>query len=281
MRSTQSRERAVSLPRGGVCRRLFLLLGLLFSTSAPALEDLAWEEVGRIPHDPRAFTQGLVYGAGALWESTGRWGHSSLRRIDPVEGRVLKRVGLPSRLFGEGLALVGERLYQLTWRSGEGRIYDLKLRLRGTFSLAPLREGWGIAWDGRVLLVSDGSHRLHRLDPLTWRWGEALEVTEAGIPLDRLNELEVVAGRILANVWKRDRIAVIEPSRGVVNGWIDLGSLAEEARKEGGGVLNGIAWWPASENPRGEGILVVTGKNWPWMALLRVPALQSRQPPVP
>jgi glutamine cyclotransferase len=208
------------------------------------------------PHDPEAFTQGLVFHDGYLYESTGRWGQSSLRQVELETGRVLRMVGLPREHFGEGLALWRDRLIQLTWTSGTGFVYDLRTFAEaGRFSYEG--EGWGLTHDGRHLLMSDGGDSLRRLDPETYTEAGRIPVMDQGVPLPRLNELEFVQGEVWANVFGQERIARIDPQSGAVLSWIDLAGLFDEHRRSSPtAVLNGIAFDPAA------GRIFVTGKLW-------------------
>ena len=206
------------------------------------------------PHDAGASTQGLVIDRGALYESTGLRGRSSLRKVQLTTGRVVRKRRLSDRLFGEGLALVGDELYQLTWTSGRAFVLRLK-----DFSLVREHryagEGWGLAYDGARLVMSDGSATLRFRDPTTFRVERELEVREGVRAIEALNELEVVNGSVFANVWRSDRVARIDPASGAVTGWLDLSSIAARERSAGSaGVANGIAW----DGRR----LFVTGKLW-------------------
>jgi glutamine cyclotransferase len=210
------------------------------------------------PHDPKAFTQGLVYYKDdILYEGTGMWGESSLRKVDLKTGQVLQIHTLPGDIFGEGITLWGDKIIQLTWQHRKGFVYD-----RETFTL--LREfsypteGWGITHDGTRLIMSDGSATLFVWDPETLQEIGRIEVRDDKGPVVRLNELEYIRGLIYANVWQTDRIAIIRPDDGRVVGWIDLsGLLAPEDRHARVDVLNGIAY--DAEGDR----LFVTGKYWP------------------
>lgn len=216
------------------------------------------------PHDPTAFTQGLVFADGVFYESTGLRGRSTLRKVAVETGAVIVQQPVDAQYFAEGLALVGDELLQLTWEEQTGFVYDKATfkRLR-TFTYPT--EGWGIAFDGRNLVMSDGSSRLFFLDPKTQKPLRSIEVTDASRPVERLNELEFVRGELWANVWQTDRIARINPGTGKVVGWIDLtGLLRPEARGPGGDVLNGIAWDKAGDR------IFVTGKNWPWLFQIEV-----------
>ena len=208
------------------------------------------------PHDPSAFTQGLVFRNGELLESTGRFGESSLRRVKLETGEVLQRIDLPREFFAEGLAVLGNRAFQLTWQNGIGFIYDLAtFKQTGTFSYEG--EGWGLTTDGTSLILSDGSSALRFIDPGTFRVTKTLEVRNGTEYVDQLNELEWVRGEIWANVWHKDWIARIDPRDGHVIRWVDVGQLLPEATAaDSEAVPNGIAFDPAS------GRLFVTGKLW-------------------
>lgn len=227
------------------------------------------ETVRSWPHDTSAFTQGLAYGNGVLYESTGRYGQSSVRRVEPETGRVLQETDLPAELFGEGLALLGDRLFQITWKEGTGFVYDRNtLRSEGTFAYDG--EGWGLTTDGRELILSDGTYRLRFLDPNTFQVTRTLDVTDGGGYVYELNELEWVRGEIWANVWQTDRIARIDPESGRVVGWLDLAGLLPAAeRTPQTDVLNGIAYDAAGNR------LLVTGKLWPRLFQIRVPGFPA------
>jgi len=212
--------------------------------------------IGRRPHDPRAFTQGLLFAGGAFLESTGGYGESSLRRVDPDTGIVLASVSLPAKFFGEGLARLRGELFQLTWRENKCFVYDeatLAKRRELTFE----GEGWGLTSDGHeALVLSDGSATLRFLDPATLRVVRAIEVREGARRIDQLNELEWVRGEILANLWHTRLIARIDPRSGQVLGYLDLAGLPEPHHDDPEAVLNGIAYDEAGDR------LFVTGKLW-------------------
>lgn len=233
---------------------LHLTQGLPPSTPAPTGH--TYRVIRSLPHDTEAFTQGLCISGGILYEGTGLWGHSTVRRLDLSSGHALMTMPLSPHLFGEGIAVMGDRLFQLTWVSGMGLIYSTKnLEKIGTFSYPT--EGWGLTHDGRRLIMSDGTDWLHFLDPADFTIQGALQVLDAQGPVDLLNELEYVHGRILANVWKTDRIAVIDPTTGDVTAWIDLSGLyTRETGEPQPEVLNGIAHDAAKNR------LYVTGKLW-------------------
>ena len=238
---------------------LALLVGAAPATAAPTV---AWRLLGERPHDPKAFTQGLVAHQGVLLESTGLYGASSVRRVDPRTGRVLKRVVLSRRLFGEGLTVHGGRAIQLTWIDGRVLFWAPRtLTARGSSAYA--REGWGLTTDGSSLIASDGSATLRFLDPTTLAVRRTVEVRDGFSRVARLNELEYRDGVVWANVWPSDRIALIDPATGRVRAWLDLTRLRQRLGGRGE-VLNGIARDPVT------GQMVVTGKLWPRMFAIRL-----------
>ncbi len=210
------------------------------------------------PHDPQAFTQGLVYYRdGILYEGTGMWGESSIRKVELETGKVLQIHRLPADLFGEGIVVWKDQIVQLTWQSKKGFVYD-----RETFTLLKEftypTEGWGITHDGSRLIMSDGSATLFVWDPQTFQEIGRIEVRDQNGPVVRLNELEYINGLIYANVWQTDRLAIIRPETGQVVGWINLaGLLKPEDRSARVDVLNGIAYDAQGDR------LFVTGKYWP------------------
>ncbi|MFN0025909.1 MAG: glutaminyl-peptide cyclotransferase [Acidimicrobiales bacterium] len=220
----------------------------------PAPEQLRVNILETFPHDPSAFTQGLVFHQGELYESTGLVGFSTLRRVALSSGTVLASVNVDPPIFAEGLALVGEELIQLSWRSGKALVYgraDLQLRRELDYR----EEGWGLCYDGVALVHSDGTATLRRRDPGTFAVLSEVSVTDQGRPVTRLNELECVGGSVYANVWQTDHIARIDPATGHVTAWIDAAALVPNS---GGAddVLNGIAYDPGSDT------FLLTGKRW-------------------
>lgn len=234
-------------------------------TAVGAVPRYTYEIVNVFPHDPEAFTQGLLFDQGQLYESTGLEGLSSIRRVDLQTGQVLARQPLTDTYFGEGIAIVGEKLYQLTWQERTGFIYN-KTTFAQQGQFAYPTEGWGITFDGERLIMSDGTARLYFWDPNTLAEVGTLDVhDETGQPIPMLNELEYVKGEIFANIWQTDRIARIEPATGAVIGWIDLsGLLPSAARTPATDVLNGIAYLPEGDR------LFVTGKRWPQLFEIRL-----------
>jgi glutamine cyclotransferase len=225
-----------------------------------------YEIIKAYPHDPAAFTQGLVYHQGDLYESTGLNGQSSLRRVELQTGKVLKRIDVPSEYFAEGLALFNNKLYQLTWITNRGFVYDMnEFKPLGTFSYTD--EGWGLTHDGHSLIMSDGSNRIRYLDPETFQVQRTITVLDNGTAVRQLNELEYIKGEIFANIWQTDRIARIDPQTGRVTGWLNLaGLLSPEDRTQSVDVLNGIAYDEAGDR------LFVTGKLWPKLFEIRLVA---------
>jgi glutamine cyclotransferase len=208
------------------------------------------------PHDPKAFTQGLLFFEGKFYESTGLYGRSWLRRVDPDSGVVERGVDLPADLFGEGLARVGGRLVQLTWQNGRALVWNLAT-LRKEREIPYQGEGWGLCFDGHHLIMSDGSDTLALRDPESFARVGEIVVRRAGRPVRNLNELECVEGVVYANVWQDNHIARIDPRTGEVTGWIDASGLLASEEAGTADVLNGIAYLPAT------GHLAVTGKLWP------------------
>ena len=224
-----------------------------------------YQIVHAYPHDPNAFTQGLVYVDGHLYESTGLNGHSSLRMVDLQTGGVLQHHELPAEYFGEGLTSWDSSLVQITWKAGTAFVYDrFSFALRNTLHYTG--EGWGLTQDGKSLIMSDGSSALRFLDPRTFRETRRLTVVnENGQPVLNLNELEFVRGEIYANVWHTDRIARISPRTGRVLGWIDLSGLMDKSQlSDPDAVLNGIAYDSKWDR------LFVTGKLWPKLFEIKV-----------
>jgi glutaminyl-peptide cyclotransferase len=226
---------------------------LLAQQQAP--RNYGYRVMNTFPHDPTAYTQGLVFRDGFLFEGTGKHGQSSLRRVELESGRVVQSHSLARELFGEGITIFGDRIYQLTWRNGIAIVYD-KESFRELKRLRYEGEGWGLTDDGTHLIMSDGSATLRFVDPEDFQVVRRLLVHSQGRRVDQLNELEYINGEIFANIWYRDHIARISPKTGEVTGWIDLRGLWPK-RRDRDDVLNGIAY--DAENDR----LFVTGKNWP------------------
>jgi len=224
------------------------------STETPVY---AIKVVNTFPHDTAAYTQGLLYQDGFLYESTGRRGQSNLRKVELKTGKVLHQHDINPNLFGEGLALWQGRLFQLTWHAGKAFVYDLKdFKELGAYNYPG--EGWGLTTNGKHLIQSNGSADLKFLDPNTFSEVKRIRVTDNGKPIKDLNELEFIRGEIFANVWMTNKIARINPQTGKITAWLDLSSLVPaNLPDDSDAVLNGIAY--DSKNDR----LFVTGKLWP------------------
>ncbi len=251
---------------------LFTMSGCSYNqgiaTGAPAAGDqipIYTYEVRHVyPHDPAAFTQGLIFRDGILWESTGLNGQSSLRKVELESGRVLKRIDVPQQYFAEGMTVFRGRVFQLTWQAQKGFIYDPEtFQPLGEFAYSG--EGWGLTHDAESLIMSDGTNRIRFLDPVSFETKRTISVTVNNRPVNELNELEYVKGEIYANIWRTDRLARIDPQTGRVLGWIDLtGILPAPERGALTDVLNGIAFDEAGDR------LFVTGKLWPKLFELRL-----------
>lgn len=230
--------------------------GRITSLSAPVY---SYRIVNTYPHDQDAFTQGLVFENGVIYEGTGLYGKSSLRKVDLETGNILQIYELPARYFGEGITIFEDIIVQLTWKSNTGFIYDKRgFKLLRDFTYAT--EGWGITHDGKRLIMSDGTSTLYFLNPETFRIIGHTEVYDNNLPVNRLNELEYINGQIYANVWQTNDIAIIDPQSGQVSGWIDLSGLVpSQYASTSIDVLNGIAYDTEKER------LFITGKLWPWL----------------
>lgn len=243
-----------------MCQPLFLLIVVaLLSNTASAIEQYSYKVIDKKPQPPDTWVQGLEIVDGQLYVGTGLRGKSSIQRFDFATGQLDIERKLDARLFGEGVTVLGDHVYQLTWRARLLLVYN-KSDLTGTEYMRIPGEGWGLTNNGKQLIYSDGSSRLYFLAPEEHRITGAITVSENGRPLARLNELEWVNGRIWANVWQTDRIVIIDPANGEVEASINLqGLLPVMERRPGTDVLNGIAINPA------DGGIWVTGKKWPWL----------------
>jgi glutaminyl-peptide cyclotransferase len=235
------------------------------SPMEPAAPVVGVQQVRSYPHDSTAFTQGLLWRGGRLYESTGRYGESSLRLVELESGRVLQRVDLGRQYFAEGLAAVGDSLYQLTWKEGVAFVYDAAT-LRSLGQVQYSGEGWGLTSDGRRLIVSDGSSYLTFIQPGGFQIDTTIRVTDGGQPVDQLNELEWVRGEIWANVWHTPHIVRIDPATGQVKGRLDLSAIIPPT-SDPEAVPNGIAFDEAGNR------LLVTGKLWPRLYEISIPSL--------
>jgi glutamine cyclotransferase len=223
----------------------------------PRPPEYTFKIIRTFPHDPAAFTQGLVYHDSFFYEGTGLNGRSSLRKVRPETGEVVQHVDLPGEYFGEGIAIVRNKVIQLTWQSHVGFVYSLgDFKLLRQFSYPG--EGWGLTSRGNELFMSDGTADIRVLDAVTLKEKRRFTVRDGPAPIDQLNELEFVEGELFANIWQTDRIARISPQSGKLVGWIDLtGLLSPVYRRQEGAVLNGIAYDSIHKR------LFVTGKLWP------------------
>jgi glutaminyl-peptide cyclotransferase len=225
-------------------------------TPEPPAPSYSYKVIHTYPHDKAAFTQGLLVDDGVFYESTGLNGKSSLRKVEIETGKVLQKKDVASEYFAEGLAELNDKLYQLTWQSKVGFVYDqANFNKTGDFSYD--MEGWGLTTDGTDLILSDGTDKIRFLDPKTFQVKRTISVVGGGTALDQLNELEYIDGEIYANVWKTNSIVRIDPQTGKVVGWIDMTGILPTADATGADVLNGIAYDKTKKR------LFVTGKLWP------------------
>jgi glutamine cyclotransferase len=233
-------------------------------SAADSVPVYTYQVVNTWPHDDEAYTQGLVFYDGQLFESTGLRGESTLRRVELKTGKVKKKVEIAREYFAEGIAIFRDKIFQLTWQSRKGFVYDLKkFKPEGEFGYEG--EGWGLTHDGHSLIMSDGTNRIRFLDPASFQVQRTISVFDQGQPLTQINELEYINGEIYANIWKTDRIVRIDPTTGKINAWVDMTGLhhrGDPASVEN--CLNGIAY--DAEHDR----LFVTGKRWPSLYEIRL-----------
>ncbi|MDR0869241.1 MAG: glutaminyl-peptide cyclotransferase [Planctomycetaceae bacterium] len=260
---------------------LFCIAGLtpLLAAEEQLPKTLSMKITATYRHDNKAFTQGLFYSGGFLYESTGNYGASTLRQVEPKTGQVRKRVSLPKQFFAEGAALVDDKIYQLTWQEGYCFVYD-----KETFQLTQQHryrgEGWGLTFDGTHLILSDGSDTLTFYEPKTFKKVRTVKVagtppaTKKTQPVKNLNELEYIRGEVWANIWHSHFIVRIDPKTGSVNGWIDCAGFVPEEFKAGQteNVLNGIAFDAATDT------VYVTGKNWAVLYEIKLEQRDSHNP---
>jgi glutamine cyclotransferase len=231
--------------------------------AADALPAYSYDIVATYPHDPKAFTQGLVYTDGVLYETTGQEGESWLRKVDLATGAVLQQHDIADEFFGEGMVIWGDQIVTLTWRGEKGFIFDkATFAPKGEWTYAG--EGWGLTADDTQIFMSDGTAQIRKIDPATLQETGRIDVKMNGKPVDKLNELEFVKGEIWANVFETDRIARIDPTTGEVKGIIYLGGLLKPDERRKTDVLNGIAWDKAGDR------IFVTGKYWPKLFEIRI-----------
>jgi glutamine cyclotransferase len=234
---------------------VLVMAGCAAAAPPAGVAELRAEVLAEIPHDVTAYTQGFEIADGVLYEGTGQVGASQLRELDPVTGEVRRAVPLPGPVFGEGITVVGDRIWQLTWRDGVAFEWDREsFTLLGQVRIAG--EGWGLCLDGDRVIRSDGTDRLRFHDPVTFAETGSVPVTLGGRPVPMLNELECVDGQVYANVFQTDRIVRIDPATGVVTATVDASGLLDERRRVSADVLNGIA-------AVDDGELLLTGKHWP------------------
>lgn len=227
-----------------------------------------FQVINTYPHDSEAYTQGLIYRDSMLYEGTGLYGQSSLRKAALESGNVEELVELPQQYFGEGITELGGKIFQLTWREQTGFVYDAAtFEQLGTFFYPT--EGWGLTHDGETLIMSDGSPNLYFLDPETLQTIGQVEVSTENLPVPRLNELEYVEGEVWANVYQTSCIARIDPANGQVLGWIDITGLLAAEDLPGSEVPNGIAYDPAGRR------VFVTGKHWPKLFEIAVESVEK------
>jgi glutaminyl-peptide cyclotransferase len=254
--------------------RLLVIVSVAVAAVRALSADDTYKIIHTYPHDPRAYTQGLIFIDGHLYESTGLNGRSSLRMDDLATGRVLQSAAVPSQYFAEGLTNWGSTLVQLTWQSHIAFVYDrFSFRLLKSFHYNC--DGWGLTEDGKSLIESDGTSEIRFFDPATFRELRHITVKDRGEPVTELNELEYIHGQIYANVWHTDRIARISPTTGQVLGWIDLkGILPDSERTDPEAVLNGIAYDATHDR------LFVTGKLWPKLFEIKIVPAPAKIVPV-
>jgi glutamine cyclotransferase len=264
----------VTVRRAGLAAANVLATLLLVSCAAAAtpstagVPQLRVEVLAELPHDPSAFTEGLEIANGVLYEGTGLSGRSELRELDPGTGAVRRTAALPAPLFGEGITVVGVRIWQLTWKDGVAVEWD-RTSLSKLREVSYQGEGWGLCNDvrGRRLIMSAGTDRLQFRDPVTFAATGSVTVRMGGRPLTAINELECVDGQVWANVWQSDLIVRIDPASGEVTAAADAAGLLPASRRDGADVLNGIAAVPGTDE------FLVTGKLWPTAFRVRfVPA---------
>ena len=256
---------SVRLPLPAVAIFLIALLPAGAPPAQATVPVFGYEIVKTYPHDPHAFTEGLFYLNGFLFESTGLEGQSSIRKVKLETGEVVQKIDVPPQYFGEGIVNWKRRLISLTWKTQVGFVYDLAtLKQERKFSYAG--EGWALTQDGKRLIMSDGTPELRFLNPDTLQETGRIKVTYEGQPLRNVNELEWVKGRIYANVWETDMMILIDPASGAVTGVVNLAGLLSASERLAGpdSVLNGIAYDAAHDR------LFVTGKNWPKLFEIRV-----------
>lgn len=237
---------------------------LVLAKESPAL--YTYEILNSYPHDPKAFTQGLEFYKDTLYESTGRRGTSTLRKVDYTTGKVLANVALDKQFFGEGLTVLNDTVYMLTWQSGTGFMFDAgTLQKLGSFEYGESEEGWGLANDGARIFKSDGTQRIWTLDPGTLQETGFVETVTDKSVFNKANELEYVDGKLYANVWQKESMMIIDASSGAIEGVVNFGGLKEKVGQHPDlDVFNGVAYHP------GRNSFFVTGKNWDTLFEVRI-----------
>ncbi len=250
-----------------MCVAIASLITGVAASCSPGPEPIEYRIVGSFPHDQEAYTQGLLFHDGHLYESSGLYGSSSLRKVDPTSGNIVAETPLDSAYFAEGLALVGSELILLTWKEEVALVYDVET-LTATREIEYTGEGWGLCYDGASLYMSNGSDTIVRRDPATFDVQQALPVTRSGVAISQLNELECVGDHIYANVYQTDRILQIEKGTGAVSGELNGLALATAGGRprDPAAVLNGIAYIPETD------VFLMTGKLWPQMLAVKLGA---------
>lgn len=236
----------------------------VLASDAPKI--YTYEVVNTYPHDRNAFTQGLEFHEGMLYESTGRNGESSLRKVDFTSGEILENIPLDDSYFGEGITILNGKIYQLTWQSGIGFIYDLQnMEREGRFNYGNSKEGWGLCNNGKVLYKSDGTDKIWMLDPVSLNEQGYIQTVTNKSVFNKANELEYIDGKIYANVWQKESMMIIDASSGAIEGVVNFGGLKEQVTKHPKlDVLNGVAWHPERKT------LFVTGKYWDKLFEVRI-----------
>ena len=246
---------------------LLLALAAPAAAQAPTVPVQQAEVVATFPHDPRAFTEGLLYHGGYIYEATGEPGRSSIRKVDLATGKVLRSVAIPPPTFGEGIAVWKNQIISLTWKQQTGWRWSLDgFRKIGTIHYPG--EGWAMTMMGGDIVMSDGTPQLRIIDPATFKEKRRITVTYNGRPINQINEVEFVDGQILANIWQTNLIARINPATGKIMGFIDVTGLTERIHPtDPDDVPNGIAWDAKGKR------LFVTGKDWPTLFQIKLPPL--------
>lgn len=234
---------------------VFLITPKLYAFNFEKITSLEYDILAEYPHDTKAFTQGLEIYNNYLFEGTGLYGKSSLRKVEIQSGKVLRKINLNKKYFGEGITILDDKIYQLSWKENTAFVYDLNFNLLNTFKYQG--EGWGLTNDGQQLIMSNGSEYIYFRDPATFQINKKIKVEINDQNLKNINELEYLNGFIYANIWQNDHIIKIDAENGVVKAYLDLSNILDQKYKNNVDVLNGIAYDPKTES------FLVTGKLWP------------------